>query len=107
MAGTPQFGDQMTREEIVAFFDRRQHAYDDLDAARLADVALEVLPEAFASDPDRIARFKREAQVLASLNHPNISAIYGLEADPWAHSASSGQAGSGRCARSLLSGGAV
>ena len=37
------------------------------------------LPEAFAADPDRLARFQREAQVLASLNHPNIAAIYGLE----------------------------
>jgi serine/threonine protein kinase len=46
------------------------------------DVALKVLPEAFASDAsdaDRMARFEREAQVLASLNHPNIASIYGLE----------------------------
>ena len=43
------------------------------------DVALKILPEAFAADPDRLARFKREAQVLASLNHPNIGAIYGFE----------------------------
>ncbi len=43
------------------------------------DVALKVLPDDFATDPERLARFKREAQVLASLNHPNIAAIYGLE----------------------------
>ena len=43
------------------------------------DVALKVLPESFATDPERLSRFKREAQVLASLNHPNIAAIYGLE----------------------------
>ena len=43
------------------------------------DVALKVLPEAFTADPDRLARFEREAKVLASLNHPNIGAIYGLE----------------------------
>ena len=43
------------------------------------DVALKVLPEQFARDPDRLARFKREAQLLASLNHPNIAAIYGFE----------------------------
>src|SRR2546426_10240068 len=43
------------------------------------EVALKVLPEAFARDADRMARFQREAQVLASLNHPNIAAIYGLE----------------------------
>src|SRR3954447_2236742 len=43
------------------------------------EVALKVLPDTFAGDPERMARFKREAQVLASLNHPNIAAIYGLE----------------------------
>ena len=43
------------------------------------DVALKVLPEAFTADPDRLARFEREARVLASLNHPNIAQIHGLE----------------------------
>ncbi|HSA92702.1 MAG TPA: protein kinase [Terriglobales bacterium] len=43
------------------------------------EVALKVLPEAFALDPDRMARFEREAHLLASLNHPNIAAIYGIE----------------------------
>ena len=43
------------------------------------DVALKFLPDAFAADADRLARFKREAQLLASLNHPHIAAIYGLE----------------------------
>ena len=43
------------------------------------DVALKVLPEAFTQDPDWLARFEREAKVLASLNHPNIGSIYGLE----------------------------
>ena len=43
------------------------------------EVAIKVLPEAFASDPERLARFKREAHVLASLNHPHIGAIYGFE----------------------------
>ena len=43
------------------------------------DVALKILPDAFASDPDRLARFTREAQTLAALNHPNIAAIYGIE----------------------------
>jgi serine/threonine protein kinase/Tol biopolymer transport system component len=45
------------------------------------DVALKILPESFAADADRVARFKREAQVLASLNHPNIAAIYGIESN--------------------------
>ncbi len=43
------------------------------------DVAIKVLPAAFADDPERLARFTREAQTLASLNHPNIAAIYGIE----------------------------
>ncbi|MBK5295390.1 MAG: serine/threonine-protein kinase [Acidobacteriia bacterium] len=43
------------------------------------DVALKVLPSAFAEDPDRLARFEREAQLLASLNHPHIATLYGLE----------------------------
>src|SRR5437588_6074104 len=43
------------------------------------DVAIKVIPQTFARDPDRMARFTREAQVLASLNHPNIAAIYGVE----------------------------
>ena len=43
------------------------------------EVALKVLPEEFADDPDRMARFEREAKVLASLNHPNIAHLYGLE----------------------------
>ncbi|MDX2435580.1 MAG: protein kinase, partial [Acidobacteriota bacterium] len=43
------------------------------------EVALKVLPEEFAQDPERMARFEREAKVLASLNHPNIATLYGLE----------------------------
>ena len=43
------------------------------------EVAIKTLPEEFAKDADRLARFEREAKLLASLNHPNIAAIYGLE----------------------------
>jgi eukaryotic-like serine/threonine-protein kinase len=43
------------------------------------EVAIKVLPDAFAQDPDRVARFEREAKTLASLNHPNIAIIHGLE----------------------------
>jgi serine/threonine protein kinase len=43
------------------------------------DVAIKILPPIFTSDPERLARFEREARLLASLNHPNIGAIYGLE----------------------------
>src|SRR5215510_11211520 len=53
--------------------------YRGRDTRLNRDVALKILPQAFDLDPDRLARFKREAQVLASLNHQNIAAIYGLE----------------------------
>jgi serine/threonine-protein kinase len=53
--------------------------YQATDTKLNRQVALKILPEAFAGDPDRLARFQREAQVLASLNHPNIAAIHGLE----------------------------
>lgn len=53
--------------------------YRATDTKLNRDVALKVLPEAFAQDEQRMARFSREAQVLASLNHPNIGAIFGLE----------------------------
>ncbi len=53
--------------------------YRARDSKLKRDVALKILPDSFASDPDRMARFQREAEVLASLNHPNIAAIYGVE----------------------------
>ena len=53
--------------------------YRAADSRLGRDVALKVLPEAFARDVDRMVRFKREAKVMASLNHPNIAAIYGIE----------------------------
>jgi serine/threonine protein kinase len=46
------------------------------------DVAIKVLPEVWAGDPERLARFRREAQVLASLNHPHIAQVYGVERGP-------------------------
>ncbi len=53
--------------------------YQATDTTLNRQVALKVLPDVFVADPDRLARFEREAKVLASLNHPNIAAIYGLE----------------------------
>ena len=53
--------------------------YQATDTKLNRQVALKILPEAFATDPDRLARFQREAQVLASLNHPNIAAITALK----------------------------
>ena len=53
--------------------------YRARDTRLSRDVAIKLLPPEFADDPERLARFRREAQTLASLNHPNIAAIYGLE----------------------------
>ena len=53
--------------------------YRARDTRLKREVAIKVLPEAFAQDPDRLARFQREAELLATLNHPNIAAVYGLE----------------------------
>jgi len=63
--------------------------YRARDARLNRDVAIKVLPEVFAADPERLARFTREAQALAALNHPNIAAIYGIE------EASPGESGQG------------
>src|SRR5437867_13389001 len=53
--------------------------YRAKDTRLKRDVALKVLPEVFANDGERLARITREAEVLASLNHPNIATIYGVE----------------------------
>src|SRR5258707_5599393 len=53
--------------------------YRATDSKLKRQVAVKILPPALATDPDRLARFRREAEVLASLNHPHIAAIYGLE----------------------------
>jgi len=52
-----------------------------VDTALDRDVAIKVLPEAYSADPARLARFEREAKLLASLNHPNVAAVYGLHED--------------------------
>src|ERR687891_1193755 len=74
-------GTRLGAYEIVALIGAggMGEVYRARDTRLNRDVALKVLPELFAADPDRLARFKREAQLLASLNHPNIAAIYGLE----------------------------
>ena len=59
------------------------------------EVALKMLPPEFASDPDRLARFEREAKVLASLNHPNIAHLYGLERISGTETVSPSAAGTG------------
>ena len=60
-------------------------AYRATDTKLDRDVAMKVLPSAPAADSERLARFQREAEVLASLNHPNIAAIYGFEKSSGAH----------------------
>src|SRR5215471_7949396 len=74
-------GSRLGAYEIVAAIGAggMGEVYRARDTKLNRDVALKVLPEAFTLDGDRIARFRREAQVLASLNHPNIAAIYGFE----------------------------
>ncbi len=53
--------------------------YRAADSKLGRQVAIKVLPESYARDPERLARFEREARLLAALNHPNIAAIHGLE----------------------------
>src|ERR1700693_2355509 len=74
-------GDRLSSYEILALIGKggMGEVYRARDTKLKRDVALKVLPEGFISDPGRMARFQREAEVLASLNHPNIAAIYGVE----------------------------
>src|ERR1700676_4006454 len=59
--------------------------YQAHDSKLGRDVAIKLLPEAFAHDPERLARFQREAKMLAQLNHTNIATIYGLEHSDGTH----------------------
>ena len=79
MALTP--GTRLGPYEIIAQIGEggMGEVYRATDTKLKRDVAVKVLPAALAADPERLARFQREAEVLASLNHPNIAAIYGLE----------------------------
>src|SRR5271155_1311806 len=74
-------GDKLGPYEILAPIGAggMGEVYRARDTKLKRDVALKVLPEAFAQDPERMLRFQREAEVLASLNHPNIAQIYGVE----------------------------
>src|SRR5580700_4491128 len=74
-------GDKLGHYEILAPIGAggMGEVYRARDGKLKRDVALKVLPEAFARDAERMARFQREAEVLASLNHPNIAHIYGVE----------------------------
>src|SRR6516225_3662498 len=74
-------GDKLGPYEIVAPLGEggMGKVYRARDTKLKRDVAIKVLPEAFARDLDRMRRFQREAEVLASLNHPNSAHIYGVE----------------------------
>ena len=76
-------GDRIGHYEVIALIGEggMGQVYRATDTQLGRDVALKILPDAFAADPDRVARFQREAQVLASLNHPNIAQIHGTEED--------------------------
>src|SRR5215469_12697903 len=83
IAGSREFvpGDQLGIYRIDALLGAggMGEVYRARDTRLKRDVALKVLPAAFAADPGRMTRFKREAEVLASLNHPHIAQIYGVE----------------------------
>ncbi len=74
-------GTRLGAYEVIGLIGRggMVEVYRTRDTKLGRDVALKVLPDLFADDPERLARFQREAKVLASLNHPNIASIYGLE----------------------------
>ena len=76
-----QVGSRLGHYDVTALIGEggMGQVYQATDTNLDRQVAIKVLPDAFASDADRLARFEREAKVLASLNHPNIGAIYGLE----------------------------
>ena len=74
-------GDRLGHYDVTALIGEggMGQVYRATDTQLGRDVALKILPDAFAADPDRLARFQREAHVLASLNHPNIAQIHGIE----------------------------
>ena len=76
-----QVGSRLGHYDVTALIGEggMGQVYRATDTQLGRDVALKILPDAFAADPDRLARFQREAQVLASLNHPNIAQIHGIE----------------------------
>ena len=80
-AGNGMIGRRLAHYEIKSHLGSggMGDVYRARDTQLQRDVALKLLPEIFASDAERLARFQREAQVLAALNHPNIAQIYGLE----------------------------
>src|SRR5262249_35441921 len=74
-------GTQLAYHEIMALLGKggMGEVYRARDTKLKREVAIKILPDEFARDPDRVLRFQREAEVLASLNHPNIATIYDLQ----------------------------
>jgi len=91
-----ELGSRLGAYEIVSLLGvgGMGEVYRARDTKLQRDVALKVLPDAFSSDPERLARFEREAQLLASLNHPNIAVIHGVEEGRPVHRTSPGADGS-------------
>jgi len=79
-----QVGAKLGAYEVIAKLGEggMGEVYRARDTTLGRNVAIKILPDLFADDPDRLARFEREARTLASLNHPNIAQIYGLEGTP-------------------------
>src|SRR5579863_9068346 len=80
-------GTQLGSYEIIAQIGAggMGEVYKAHDTKLGRDVAIKILPEAFAHDTDRLSRFQREAKMLAALNHPNIATIHGLEHSDGTH----------------------
>src|SRR5216117_3900617 len=76
-----QIGQQLGSYEIASLLGKggMGEVYRARDAKLKREVAIKILPEEFSRDADRVIRFQREAEVLASLNHPNIAAIYDVQ----------------------------
>src|SRR5215813_11349873 len=76
-----RIGTQLGSHEITALLGKggMGEVYRARDLKLKREVAIKILPEEFSRDADRVNRFQREAEVLASLNHPNIAAIYDLQ----------------------------
>src|SRR5438034_4050894 len=74
-------GTQLGSHEIIGLLGKggMGEVYRARDKKLKREVAIKILPDEFSRDPDRVSRFQREAEVLASLNHPNIAAIYDLQ----------------------------
>jgi Tol biopolymer transport system component len=83
----PEIGQSLSHYSIVEKIGKggMGEVYKAKDQKLGRDIAIKVLPEEFAKDADRVARFQREAKLLASLNHPNIAAIHGLEESNGTH----------------------